>query len=377
MRKTPGFMIGRYAGAPIYVQRSWFPLMALVIAGYGMRLASWQSLSTFQGYWAAAIVATALALGVFFHELAHAAVGKACHARVSSIMLNMWGGQTLLHMTSASTALWVALAGPLVNFVVAGLCQLIWALTGTADFYGFHLAVQVNIAVGIFNLLPAFPLDGGYALEALIFRVTGSRSKAHATVTYTGFLLLALLLGFLLMSGFWQDPITVTIGLLLMIYIGVGLSPAARKLGMNSDTHHPLHVQQLIRPVSYALAHELIGEATQNWDGRSDILLTDQNRSVSVPSAVVLASTLQAAQGSLADQPLAALAQPLHKRQLTAQAGLIDVLDEFQGFACYSEQTAQPGSGRIWLVTNHREPIGLVTAQDIATTLSRMTLSSP
>lgn len=377
MRKTPGLMIGRFAGAPIYLQRSWFPLMGLIIAGYGMRLASWQSLSTFQGYLAAAVVAITLALGVFFHELAHAAVGRARKARVSSITLNMWGGQTLLQTTSASTALWVALAGPLVNFVVAGACQIIWALTGTADFYGFHLAVQVNIAIGLFNLLPAFPLDGGYALEAFIFMVVRSRSKAHAFVTYTGFLLLALLIGFLVMTGFWQSPITLIVGALLLIYIGAGLLPAVQKLGMNSDTRHPLHVQQLVRPATCARDDELIGVAAQSWDGRSDMVLISQGHGKPEFRAVVPARTLRAAYESLAYQPLAAIAQPLQRRHLSISSGPTDILDEYQGFASYTEQSDQNAPDRIWLVTGTAGPIGTVTAQDIAGALSSITPPSP
>lgn len=377
MRKTPGLMIGRFAGAPIYLQRSWFPLMGFIIAGYGMRLASWHSLSTFQGYLAAAVVAITLALGVFLHELAHATVGRARKARVSSITLNMWGGQTLLHTMSASTALWVALAGPLMNFVVALACQIIWALTGTAEFYGFHLAVQVNLAIGLFNLLPTFPLDGGYAVEALIFLVLRSRSKAHALVTYTGFLLLALLIGFLLMTGFWQSPITLIVGALLIVYIGAGLLPAVQKLGMNSDTGHPLHVQQLIGPASCEFDSELIGLAAQGWDGRSDIVLISQGQGKPEFRAVVPASTLRASYQSLAYQPLAAIAQPLQRRHLTLSSGPTDIIDEYQGFASYTEPPAENALDRIWLVTGTAGPLGTVTAQDIAGALSSITPPSP
>lgn len=373
MRNTPGLMIGRFAGAPIYLQKSWFPLMALVIVGYGMKLSSWQSLSTVQGYLAATVVAVTLALGVFCHELAHAAVGQVRRVRVSSITLNMWGGQTLMQTTSAPTALWVALAGPAVNFLVAGSCYLVWALTGTADFYGFHLAVQVNIAIGIFNLLPAFPLDGGYAFEALIFMLVGRRSVAHQVVTYTGFLLLALLVSFLVLTGAWQNPITLVVGILLVMYIGAGLLPAAHKLGLNSDTRHPLHTRQLMRPVAIEQEQVNVGSAVQRWDGHSNLLLIRQDKGHPVrPCGVVLASTLQAASESLTQHPLIALAQPLETQHLAVSSGLIDTLDIFHGFTCYQVKEPELTAGRVWLVRDGQHIVGTVTAQDIAATLTKI-----
>src|SRR5699024_10041409 len=104
------------------------------------------------------------------------------------------------------TSLLVSVAGPLVNFAVAALCQLIWLLTGSADFFGFALAAQVNLAIGIFNLIPGFPLDGGYALEALVFILVGRRSVATRVTAYTGLLLLALLASTLLFTGLWRSP---------------------------------------------------------------------------------------------------------------------------------------------------------------------------
>lgn len=368
-------MIGRFAGAPIYLQWSWFPLMGMIILGYGMKLSSWQSLSTSQGYLAAVILASTLALGVFFHELAHAAVGRAHKAKVTSITLNMWGGQTHLSASSASTALYVALAGPVMNFLVAGVSYLLWCMTGTGAFYGFYLAVQVNFAVGLFNLLPAFPLDGGYALEALIFLLTGSRSKAQKIVTYISFLLLAFSLSFFVFLGLWQNPLTFVIGFLLMGSIVAGLLSAVQKLGMNSDKHHPLHAQQLICSVTTEHPATLIKVASQHWDGQSNFLLFEDHPVASNrPHSVILGSTFEAARYSLADQPLAAISQALEARTLPPSTGPTDILDIFQGFASYEDPTTVSSDDRIWLVVDNNTAIGTISARDIATAVTKVFL---
>lgn len=321
MGSHPGLRIGSFAGAPIYLRLSWFPLMALVVLGYGMNLASWQSLTNLQGYLAAGVVAGTLALGVFAHELAHAAVGRARGLRISSISLNMWGGQTKMQTSSAASSLLVSLAGPLVNCAVATLCHLVWLATGSADFFGFALAAQINLAIGIFNLIPAFPLDGGYALEALIFLMVGRRSVATRITAYTGLLLLALMASALLFTGMWRSLWALLVAFALGLYLWSGTKLTLKQLAQDSDPHHPLRASSLMLPAQLADPTSTIGGAQGRWDGSSHLLLVEQEGADVRPLAVVEPNTLAAALGSLDQQPLAAIAQPLAARTLPVTAG--------------------------------------------------------
>ncbi|WP_421084077.1 site-2 protease family protein [Rothia nasimurium] len=359
-----GIRIGRFVGAPIVVKPSWFPLMAVVIIGYGLNLASWRSLTTAQGFLAAAITAVTLAVGVLLHELAHAAVAHARGVRVHAINVNMWGGHTKMHTSSASSSFWVAVSGPIVNFVVAALCYMVWWNTGSADFFGFILAAQVNCAVGIFNLVPAFPLDGGHALEALVFMLTGRRSVAIRVTAYSGLLLIALLVGFLLVTGTWQSMFALIAAAFLGYYLWTGASHSLRRLGEDRNPNHPLRASQLMVPVQFAPADDLIGQASQTWDGASPlVLLRNLGAGGLEPSAVVLPFALEAAVGTLDSQPLAALGQPLATRTMDVQAGLLDTVDEFNGFAYHRLPEEQRDDVVAWIVEDSGRPVGLVTAQ--------------
>ncbi|WP_326502673.1 site-2 protease family protein [Rothia nasimurium] len=365
MTSHPGLRIGSFAGAPIYLRLSWFPLMALVVVGYGMNLASSRSLTEAQGYLAAGVVAGTLALGVFAHELAHAAVGRARGVRISSISLNMWGGQTKMQTASAATSLLVSVAGPLVNFAVAALCQLIWWATGSADFFGFALAAQVNLAIGIFNLIPAFPLDGGYALEALVFILVGRRSVATRVTAYTGLLLLALLASALLFTGLWRSPWVLLVAAALAFYLWSGTNHSLKQLAQDSDSRHPLRASALMVPAQLADPRSSIGGAHQRWDGTSHLLLVEQQGASVRPLAFVGPTTLAASLGSLDQQPLAAIAQPLAARTLGTQTGYIDTLDEYSGFAHYRLPEEQRGQNLTWVVMDAATPVGLVTSHAI------------
>lgn len=371
MPTSPGVRVGYFAGAPIYLRYSWFPLMALVIVGYGMNLASWSSLTTAQGYLAATVVAVTLAAGVFVHELAHATVGRVHGARISSISLTIWGGQTKMQTTSAGASFWVAVSGPAVNFIVAGLCQLLWNVTGTADFFGFTLAAQVNLAIGLFNLIPAFPLDGGFALEALVFLLSGRRSTATRVTAYTGLLLIALLVSAVVLTGIWRSTWMLIVALALLFYLWSGSSYALKALGDNSNPAHPLRASSLAVPTQQALASAPIAQAVQQWDGASPLLLQEERGGQ--PIGVILPQTLSAAAATLPGQPLEAIALPLAPVPIDSSAGYLDTVDELNGFAHYRNNLQGNQLDTVWLVREHGSQgehyTGIITARHMTDTL--------
>lgn len=319
---------------------------------------------------AATVIAVAMALGILLHEVAHAAVAKLQGTEVSDIYLTMWGGHTSMGRASAPTSLLVALAGPLVNFAVAGACQLVWLSTGTADFMGFALAAQFNLGLGIFNLLPAFPLDGGHALEALIFQLSGRRSTAARVTAYAGLLLLALLVAVLLVTGWWRSVWVVVAAVFLAFYLWVGSSGTLRQLDENQDPGHPLRASNLLIPTQLAAASDSVALAMSRWDGRSAFLLPASTEDGG--GQVVLPAVLEAAGGSLGQQPLLALAQPLTAGVLPLSAGYMDTVDKLQGFAYYQNSPNLDPLELIWCVEDQGKLVGVVTGQDLSRTLHRL-----
>lgn len=142
---------------------------------------------------------------VFLHELAHGLVARARGQQPREFVLTLWGGHTAFGgaaPTPATNAL-VAVVGPLVNLALAGVFAVLLALDVT-PVHSVAWAVLwsgalTNGFVGLFNLLPGLPLDGGRVLEALVWSVTKDRytgtiaaawvGRGVAVVTFLGVLL--------------------------------------------------------------------------------------------------------------------------------------------------------------------------------------------
>ncbi len=132
------------------------------------------------------LLAVGLFVAVLAHELAHSLVAVQSGARVRSITLMMLGGVSLIEgeMPPAREA-WMAFAGPLASFAIAALSYgafRVFPLPAEARAALFPFAMT-NAMLGVFNLLPAFPMDGGRVLRGLL---AGRLGKARATAVAAG-----------------------------------------------------------------------------------------------------------------------------------------------------------------------------------------------
>lgn len=118
-----------------------------------------------------AAVAVALFVAVLLHELAHALTALRQGGRVKAVTLMVLGGVTELDHDDATPgqAMWVAFAGPLVNLVIGAAAMAAARLPVGIDLHVFLLLLGItNLFIAVFNLLPAFPLDGGRMLQAAL-----------------------------------------------------------------------------------------------------------------------------------------------------------------------------------------------------------------
>jgi Zn-dependent protease/CBS domain-containing protein len=131
-------------------------------------------------------VATAIGLfvGVLLHELGHSWVARRYDVTIASITLWIFGG--MAHMEDLpedwDIELYVAIAGPVMSVLVGAACYvLLFVLPGqpVVLFVVGSLAV-INVTLAVFNLIPAFPMDGGRVLRALL-----ARSQPYAEATQT------------------------------------------------------------------------------------------------------------------------------------------------------------------------------------------------
>jgi Zn-dependent protease len=167
------FEIGRIAGIPIYLDMM-FVLVLLVLTYPYFAGGSTQAVS------AGFIIAVGLLLSILLHELGHAFAGRLFRAHVSHIELTGLGGLAHFERSlpgSVFARSVIYLAGPAVNL---GLWHGLGALTVQAYRAGAPLlAVPLDILADwnfllmVFNLLPAYPLDGGFTLDAWLGRILG------------------------------------------------------------------------------------------------------------------------------------------------------------------------------------------------------------
>jgi Zn-dependent protease/CBS domain-containing protein len=176
--------IGRLFGVNIVVDVSWLFIFAIVSWALGSSSGPFHAIAVTAGVRAALAILTALLFfaSVLLHELAHSLVARSQGIPVKEIRLFIFGGASKLteEPKAPLQAAWLAFAGPLMSLVLALLCALAATQIGMTAPAGVVLAylATANLIVGVFNLLPAFPMDGGRVLQAMLWALTRDRMRA-------------------------------------------------------------------------------------------------------------------------------------------------------------------------------------------------------
>ncbi|NJO73759.1 MAG: site-2 protease family protein [Leptolyngbyaceae cyanobacterium RM1_406_9] len=182
--------VGNLFGIPFYVNPSWFLVLGLVTWSYGSGLAA-QFPELGVAAWGLGLV-TALLLfaSVLAHELGHSFVAMAQGIEVKSITLFIFGGLASLGEESKTPggSFRVAIAGPLVSFALFGLFTAVNLLVDLPNALAAIVALlsYINLALGVFNLIPGLPLDGGNVLKSIVWKITGKPYKGVAFASRVG-----------------------------------------------------------------------------------------------------------------------------------------------------------------------------------------------
>ncbi|HXO19166.1 MAG TPA: site-2 protease family protein [Thermoanaerobaculia bacterium] len=210
-------------GFAVSLDPSWFVVAALVtfsLAQYFPRLYGGLPAAV---YWAMGLaVALGLFASVVIHELSHSLVARRHGLQMRGITLFIFGGVAEMTGEPADpkTELLMAIAGPAASLglalLLAGvgrLGRLVWPVP-VAGVLGYLAAM--NLALGVFNLVPAFPLDGGRVLRAVLWQWKGSLRWATRITSRigAGFGLLLMGLGLLrVLTGAWDGLWYLLIGM--------------------------------------------------------------------------------------------------------------------------------------------------------------------
>ncbi len=140
-------------------------------------------------YVAGAAFAGLLYLAVLLHEISHAVVARRFGTVVPSITLHFLGGMTAVQGEARSPRqeFWVAVVGPLTSLAVGGVAWLAYrqADGGLVGLFLFGLA-SGNLLIGVLNLVPGLPLDGGRVFKAAVWKVSGSALRGVVAAAWTG-----------------------------------------------------------------------------------------------------------------------------------------------------------------------------------------------
>lgn len=194
--------IARAFGIPVYVHFSWLVIFGLLTwtLATGYFPAAARDLPA-PAHWVKALVASLLFfLSILLHEMGHSWVALRHGIRIRSITLFIFGGVAQMERDpdDGRTEVRIAIAGPIVSLALAAVFFGVAALPfagASARAVASYLGL-VNFVVAAFNLVPAFPLDGGRVLRGLLWRAQGKvRATRTAAAAGTFFALLLIALG--------------------------------------------------------------------------------------------------------------------------------------------------------------------------------------
>jgi Zn-dependent protease len=197
-RRDPrlGIIVARPFGIPVYISPYWFLVAALLIVVYASTLDNAVRPAR-DRYGIAAAFVILLYVSVLVHELSHCAVARAFKLPVRRVLLYPLGGFSEIEQEPPTPAqeFLVSVAGPVVSL---GLAAMAFGLTRVVHATLAHQLIdqlfRANLLVGIFNLLPGLPLDGGRIFRAGIWRITGKPMQATIAAAWAGRVLAILLI---------------------------------------------------------------------------------------------------------------------------------------------------------------------------------------
>jgi Zn-dependent protease/CBS domain-containing protein len=265
------FRIGRIGGIDIRLHFTFLLILPILALAFSRTFASFREASLMAGippeqlrgsplFWGT-VLAIALFLSVLVHELAHALYAKRTGTRVRDITLLMIGGVSNLEEAPReprNEAL-MALVGPVASVALAGVLYLLYLALAPTTAHSLRFAIfylsWLNLVLGIFNLLPAFPMDGGRVLRgALATRMGLIRATQVAATLGKVFAVLFVLVGFLTGNYFL---------VLIALFVFMGAEAESGQVLARSVLGE-VHVRDLLRPAPEPLdARETVQAAVE------------------------------------------------------------------------------------------------------------------
>lgn len=199
-------------GIEIRLDYSWFIIFALFAYFFGFIYFPSVLPGINKGLLALITIVTVILffISVLIHEMSHSLVARRKGISVKRITLFLFGGMAQIEKEPETpySEFIMAIAGPAASFVIAIIFGVIWIFTGNIAPIREpvkYLAI-INIVLGVFNMLPGYPLDGGRVLRSIIWKVTENLERATFIASTVGrvigFMIIAVGIFFILTGNF-------------------------------------------------------------------------------------------------------------------------------------------------------------------------------
>ena len=202
--RPPGtFKVGTIAGSDVLVSSSWFLVAGLIAIVMAPRV---EEVSPGLGrgkYVAGLAFAVVLYLSVLLHEASHAVMARRFGFPVTSITLHFLGGMTAIEGEARRPReeFWIAVVGPITSVLVGVGAVALWFVTPDGL---LRMAVEglagANLLVGVLNLVPGLPLDGGRVLKSAVWGLTGNMHRGTIVAGWGGRITAVAVLGWPLLQ---------------------------------------------------------------------------------------------------------------------------------------------------------------------------------
>jgi Zn-dependent protease len=357
--------IGRLLGIPIGL--NWGVLAVCVLLAVSLAQVSLPSVAPDHpgsAYWFAAVIGVVgFLVSLTVHELGHSYVANRNDVKVTEITLWLFGGVAKLEGDAhdAKAEFRIAAAGPAMSFVCAAVCAVGFWLVERWDGSQVFSALLVwlaaiNVVLAVSNLLPAFPLDGGRMLRAVLWRRSGRKLGATRSASLLGQILAGVLvlasLAAMRWWSVWSGVWTLVLALFLLLAARSEWSHSAFRPELMQREIGDLG-RRLPRPLSHSASVADLERTFVAHPGTPLVPVYDEHGQVS--SWVAADAVMRVPPAQRAVVPISSLIEPLWSLpRVHPEESVRQVLDRL-------------GTGSYWraVVTDGSQVRGVLCSEDV------------
>ncbi|GAA4534670.1 site-2 protease family protein [Amycolatopsis samaneae] len=359
-----GLRLFRVGGVPVLLAPSWWIGSLIVVVLYAPLVGRLLPEATTLTSWLlAAGFAVLLGLSVLAHELGHTVVALRLGIPVRRVRLFLLGGLAEVARTPRRPGQegLVAAAGPIVSLLLGGFCALLLFAAPAGPIWLLVAECAVaNLAVGLFNLLPGLPLDGGRLVRAGVWAATGTRAKGTRAAVAGGALVATALLVWALWGlALGSEDRWLRLGVCVITAWFVILGARA-ELAAETRRGWPegLVLTELVRPVLQLPAESPVSDALAASAGRGVVLV----RADGVAAGLLDESAAEQLAGTSPHAPAELAAEPIRAETvlLASEPG-----EEI------AERVRETPAWQFLVVDDEGRPAGVLRREDLRAALGR------